>query len=269
MYYHLISPHMKANSGSLPMAFESPSLLSSVLASAAGDMAKRHYGGTHSREENTNAFIHYRDKALALSAEGMKYHALRPTDQGPANSILAAIFLLCYHEMKWPRSGLWLLHLRAARSVITCWANRTMTSSPPDTTRTFLKQEFFAINVVTDITSFTPPPSIPHDLDPMPLDDSNAIFMGFLRVIRSITQTERQQLAHANLSIPLDIPTLHIKLADAHSHALTCRQSLTLRSLQAKHDFDHTALPEGHPLRRHVLYRIQSKSFQSESILKT
>jgi hypothetical protein len=28
-------------------------------------------------------------------------------------------------------------------------------------------------------------------------------------------------------------------------------------------DFDHPELPEGHPLRRHVLYRLDAKSFSA------
>jgi hypothetical protein len=128
--------------------------------------------------------------------------------------------------MKWPQSGLWLLHLRAARSVITCWANRTIALSPPDTMRTFFMQEFYAVNAITDITSFTPLPSTPHSVDLTPPDDNNAIFIGYLRVIRSITQTELQQLTHPHQGQPLDITILHSKLAEAHSHALSCCQTI-------------------------------------------
>jgi len=73
----------------------------------------------------------------------------------------------------------------------------------------------------------------------VPTDDHNAIFIGFLRIIGSITQTERHQLANSH-SVPLlDIPTLHIAVTKAHLHAMTCRQSRALRSPQARRDFEH------------------------------
>lgn len=223
----------------LPMAQESPSLLSSILASAAGDLARRHITGTPFHEEKQKCFDHYRDQALALSAEEMKQHAFHSADHAPANSILAGVFLLCYHEMKFPQSGLWLLHLRAVRSLLTCWAQNATTSSTPGSTRTFLMQEFFAINAVTDITSFASTPSSMFEIDLVPPDDNEAIFMGFLRVIRSITQNNRCQLAHSSLNRPLDLHTLRAKLHAAQSHARSCRQSLAIRTLQAKRDFDH------------------------------
>lgn len=221
------------------MAFQSPLLFSTVLANAAGDLGKRYYVGTASRQKLQHAFTYHRDRALGILAKHMNQNALLTADQESENSVLAAITILCYHEMKWPQSGLWLLHLRAARSVITNWMIRTLTNCPPNATRTFLIQEIFSIDVVTDITSFTPIPFESEGFEPVPEDDSNAIFMGFLRIIRHITQTERQQLTHSHLGRPIDLPTLRIELAKAYSHAFTCRQSHALRSPQARRDFEH------------------------------
>ena len=54
---------------------------------------------------------------------------------------------------------------------------------------------------------------------------------------------------------PLNLPEVVSFTVPAHTRSRAVMERLGMRHAPAD-DFDHPALPEGHPLRRHVLYRI-------------
>lgn len=219
----------------LPMLLESPSLLSSILASSAGDLAKRNYTGTEAYQENLRYYKHYQDRTLGLLAEQMKHDTLLTMDQQAVNNILAAIFLLCYHEMKLPESGLWLIHLRAARSILTSFV---VSGYESDLTRTFLLQEFYSINAISDITSFASRSSSISSYKIDPPSDGKAIFMEFLRIIHSITRAQRQTSFRPSMTPNLDLEIIRSRLAKAMSEARKSSQAISILSTQARQDFE-------------------------------
>jgi hypothetical protein len=70
------------------------------------DISDRYYGCAHSTADSLFGFTRNRDKALELLT-GHLHHELESTSlaQGPANSMLATVKVLCYNELKWPSSG--------------------------------------------------------------------------------------------------------------------------------------------------------------------
>lgn len=72
--------------------------------------------------------------------------------------------------------------------------------------------------------------------------------------------TEGARLALARGFGPLALPAVVSFTAVGNRRSCAVMERLKMRRDPAE-DFDHPALPEGHPLRRHVLYRLDSRSY--------
>ena len=74
--------------------------------------------------------------------------------------------------------------------------------------------------------------------------------------------TEAAQLALAHGFGPLGLPEIVSYTTAANRRSLAVMERLGMRRNPAD-DFDHPSLPENHPQRRHVLYRLDSASYFS------
>ncbi|CZR68777.1 uncharacterized protein PAC_18676 [Phialocephala subalpina] len=219
----------------LPLALESPPLLHSLLAMAAGDLSDRYYGCAHKTADVVFGLSRNRDRALNLLAEHLRQELAvsdGTTKDIPElnNQILASIVVLCYHEIKWPSSGLWKVHLRASGTMIRRWS--TMTAPPSDITRSFLVQELSATQAMASVTSFTDTEDVLSVTFP---SNHRAPFLGFCQVIQAVSHAERGGVQHSNVPIRVTkMRSLLIGLEKAKRHAFTVGQELDLRSSQAR-----------------------------------
>ncbi|KUJ12603.1 uncharacterized protein LY89DRAFT_738377 [Mollisia scopiformis] len=224
----------------LPLAIESPPLLHSLLAMAAGDISDRYYGCAHMAADTVYGFTRNRNKALELLAEHLRQDLAVSNAsnlQSQANNhILASIVVLCYHEIKWPSSGLWKVHLRAARTMIRRWSTTDFISPTSDTTRSFLIQELSATQAMASVTSFM-------DEEPVRVrvpNDHRAPFLGFLHIVQAVSLAARKELHAPNVSICLmDVGHFFQGLERAKQHAFAVGLGLTFRSSQSQLDFEH------------------------------
>lgn len=224
----------------LPLALQSPSLMHSLLAMAAGDISDRHYGCAHMAADTLYGFTRNRNRALELLSEHLKQElSSTKTNSGQPqlnNHILASIVVLCYHEIKWPSSGLWKVHLRAARTMIRRWSHTDFTIPTSDATKSFLIQELSATQAMASVTCFT-------DEEPVRVsvpNDHRAPFLGFLQVIQAVSLAERNVTFGANTpSCLMNMEPFLADLEKAKDHAFVVGRGLTFRSSQSECDFEH------------------------------
>jgi hypothetical protein len=201
----------------------------------AGDISDKYYGCAHSTVDGLFGFTRNRDKALELLTGHLR-RELQSTclAQGPVNSVLATIMVLCYYELKWPSTGLWKIHLQAARTMIRRWTTSDLIPTSPDPTKSFLIQELFATNVMVSVTNF----EANEELVSVTLaSNDKAPFIGFLHVIQHVTVIERGSLDTA--APVVNVGTLELKLVKAREHAFNFAQSLAFRSRNTRKEFYH------------------------------
>lgn len=229
----------------LPLAAASPALLFSILALTAGDLSDRMFGCAHSAADAMYNFTSNRERALALLAKHVRLELedINHTEPSreickdrearePTNHILATVVVLCYQEIKWPSSGVWKVHLRAARTLIRKWARDEFWMAIADSTRSFLMQELFATNVMASITNFDKSEELV--VVSLPGNDG-APFTGFLKIIQSITDAERSQNKKRVRAVgDGELEALCDVLARAREHALRIGEMLDFRTSQAR-----------------------------------
>jgi len=254
-YCHVVAPQMAwidsfqnpFRTILLPLAVESPAVLSSILAISDVDICSRHDFWSRSASESSTPWSQHLDQALGLLAERLRHEREQgdgdlsyARDQKYAISILAAIIVLCLLEVKWAASSPWRLHLRAAWAVIRHWTSNARTLSLlTDNEGTFLIQEVFAMNVWTSVTTFTPDDE--DGLKDIDCSKSNAIFMDYLEIIQAVTKAERA-LAESDFSglRPFtDLDMLHVRLDRARERTLGLSHTLTVHSRQARQGCVH------------------------------
>ncbi|KAG4435342.1 hypothetical protein IFR05_009165 [Cadophora sp. M221] len=220
----------------LPLAIEFPPVLHSVLAMAAGDLTERHFSIPKPLDEDLLGYTRHHSKALEHLTRYVKYQVQqdRATEndfgQGPSNSILATISILCFHETRWPSNGLWKVHLRGALEIIRRWASLDLPPNITDPARNFLLQEIFAINTMASITAFKSNEGMVKVSIPI---NEKSPFIGFVHVTHTITELRR------NPHLQYSINDISMRLEQSRQHALSSGRLLHFTSTQSRVDFGH------------------------------
>ncbi|KIW39674.1 uncharacterized protein PV06_08266 [Exophiala oligosperma] len=226
----------------VPLALDSPTLLTTILAIACGNIVSRMRSDHH----HTGSFFRstqlHREKALRLLSKDFQTmsnlistESWMPSHSHWGKATLASVIILSYLEIHFPTSGVWRLHLEAARQVI----QAIQKPSISDRTTTFLAEELFATTtwaLLTDYDADTsvsdqdlhisldkdgPQPRQPEEMVTMPCQDSG--FAGFCLVIRQITQTERLFQQSRIHGVPyIDTETRLVQIGRMLSEARRC-----------------------------------------------
>ncbi|KAL3425540.1 hypothetical protein PVAG01_02331 [Phlyctema vagabunda] len=225
----------------LPLALESPSLLFSVLALAAGDLSFKADSETPLAKKSLAISTTYRDKALEILANQLRAEnheagsQVVPVNHKPANSVLATTLMLFNLEVLQPGSTHWRLHLWAARTMIRRWGNTVHLPTPPDDTSKFLMHEFFVPSVCAFMTTFS---DTYNNADDTLAHDNNSVFIEFHMVYQQVTNIERRRPLGSKGS-PEDLVELHERLGRAKQRTLEFGQSLEFWSPHTRLDFAH------------------------------
>ncbi|KAL5319005.1 hypothetical protein ACEPPN_014073 [Leptodophora sp. 'Broadleaf-Isolate-01'] len=220
----------------LPLAIEFPPVLHSILAMAAGDLIERHCSSSTPTDGKVLGFARHHSKALEHLTGYVKSQVQQEQakenifGQGPSNSILATISILCFHETRWPSNGLWKLHLRGALGIIRRWASLDLPPNVTDPARNFLLQEIFAINTMAAITAFKSDEG--RVKVSVPINDKSP-FIGFVHVTHAITELRR--IPHLQYSIH----DISMRLEQSRQHALSSGCLIPFTSTQSRVDFGH------------------------------
>lgn len=212
----------------LPLAYEEPLLLFSVLALAAEHRSKRAPDDSLQRIKLQTDACRFRDKSLKLLANHLKQemqgrydgHYEGKDDLSKTTStktILATMLMLCQLEMVHSESLVWKIHLQASHTMIQSWLLTPSRFDMGDADNKFLIKETFTINVFAASSSFT------DDEEALAFEDADehTLFSGFMTAIHEITRHERR-IASGKAKVLPELPLLEQRL----DHARTSTQQL-------------------------------------------
>ncbi|KAJ5794069.1 hypothetical protein N7457_000668 [Penicillium paradoxum] len=176
----------------LPMAESSETVLSSILAIAAQDLASE-YSPTdlgHGAFQQLSKV--YQNKALVLLAQELNTLSSSFASSSEARTTsaytLASVITLCNNEFMKPQGAGWRIHLSAAREIILAVGDQPYEGSQLACIQDFLMLEFYETSVWADLTTFDRYEMI---VKSPPATTESAVFTGFLQVIDQITHLER------------------------------------------------------------------------------
>jgi hypothetical protein len=176
----------------LPMAESSETVMSSILAIAAHDLATEYAPTDLGHGTFQQMSKNYQNKSLALLAQQLNDLTSSPATALEASTTsaytLASVIILCNNEFMKPQKAGWRVHLSAAREIILASKGRTHRPHQLTCIEDFLMLEFYEASVWADVTTFTNynyTPRVP------PTAAENAVFTDFIRVIDQITRLER------------------------------------------------------------------------------
>ncbi|KAJ5115420.1 hypothetical protein NUU61_001179 [Penicillium alfredii] len=205
----------------LPMVEGSETVLSSVLALTAHDLASQYPRHDPWYERFQSISKTYQEKALGRLAQELNTLRQSTTSQLWSRAlptvILASAIILCNNDMLNAQTAGWRVHLQAAREVIraACYGKTIHVEE-------FFLQEYYTTSVWTHLTTFHEVNEIVHT----PVASSrDAVFMDFVRIVHQITQTERLR---ANCQQPpeMTIDDIHVQLKLAEGNALELIQGI-------------------------------------------
>jgi hypothetical protein len=187
----------------LPMAESSETVLSSILAIAAHDLASEYHPNDVGSQTYHQMSRTYQNKSLALLAQELK-SLCAPSSFGSDVSAssaftLASVIILCNNEFMQPQGAGWRVHLAAAREIIMASKNRSHPQKTLANIEEFLMIEFYEASVWANLTTFD---DSNEDVKPFPHSNENAVFTDFVRVIDQITQMERLRFRSQSPSLP-------------------------------------------------------------------
>ncbi|CAG8416343.1 unnamed protein product [Penicillium salamii] len=176
----------------LPMAESSETVMSSIMAIAAHDLATEYPPTDPGHGTFQQMSKNYQNKSLALLAQelnGLSISPATPLETSTTSAYtLAAVIILCNNEFMKPQSAGWRVHLSAAREIILAAQGRPYRAHQLACIEEFLMLEFYEASVWADLTTFqnyNDTPRIP------PTCAENAVFTDYIRIIDQITRLER------------------------------------------------------------------------------
>ncbi|KAJ5096773.1 hypothetical protein N7456_007494 [Penicillium angulare] len=186
----------------LPLAENSETVLSSVLALAAHDLASQypqHDPWFVKFQDISNA---YQNKALSLLAKELGTLTASSSSSSSSSSIvqstpdasmtLASVIILCNNELLKAQSSGWKIHLQAARELILVSSNSSYLQQQLLRIQEFLLQEFYATSVWTQLTTFDDM-NVINNINTAPTSTEDAAVADFIRIIYQTSQLERLQ----------------------------------------------------------------------------
>ncbi|ODM19372.1 hypothetical protein SI65_05990 [Aspergillus cristatus] len=212
----------------LPLLDGSETVLSSVLALTAHDMASQYPSGDVWYDKFQRISKTYQNKALGLLAGELSI------------LLLASAIILCNAELLTAQESGWRVHLQAAREVTRAETGRLLLQQQTDRIEEFFLQEFYATSVWAHLTTF-------HEIDEIvqtPLAGSrDAVFTDLIRIIHQITQAERVKARAELLQLPppdlIPCVDIHVQLELARRSAVCLGQSIQFWSDHDKRAFEH------------------------------
>ena len=208
----------------LPLINSSETVLSSVLALTAHDLASQYPPNDPWSKKFRATSQTYQDKALSLLARELSTlhgSASRIGSDASTTLILGSVIILCNNELLTAQTAGWRVHLQAAREVIRAEADRLQLQQNTNRIQEFFLQEFYATSVWAQLTTF-------HEMDDMivqsPLVSSrDAVFTDFLRIIHQITLAERVKARSQLLQISQEkkipfVVYLHPEVGEVMAH---------------------------------------------------
>ncbi|GES66081.1 hypothetical protein ATEIFO6365_0013004900 [Aspergillus terreus] len=220
----------------LPLSHISPTVLSSVLAIAAQDLAYK-YTPDHPypRRLRTVSF-HYLGQAL--SSLRQQLGALRRTPgaaicPSQARCLLASTLLLYNLELLTPEAARWQLHIQGARAII---QEAIRCPNSLEEADVFLFYEYYYACVFIGLTTFDPTDGTPNDI---PTHDRITIFSDFVRITHSVTQVERVKFTTGSNPQTLQLEDVKEEIEVAKQRTLHLSQAIQFSSPAAQRDFAH------------------------------
>ncbi|KAJ5767157.1 uncharacterized protein N7511_004773 [Penicillium nucicola] len=187
----------------LPMAESSETVLSSILAIAAHDLASEYQPNDVGFQAYHQMSRTYQNKSLALLAKELNSLSASSSfgsDVSTSSAFtLASVIILCNNEFMQPQGAGWRVHLAAAREIIMAAKSRSHTYKPLASIEEFLMIEFYEASVWANLTTFD---DSNEDVKPFPHSNETAVFTDFVRVIDEITQMERHKFRSQSQGLP-------------------------------------------------------------------
>ncbi|KAI1620018.1 fungal-specific transcription factor domain-containing protein [Exophiala viscosa] len=226
----------------LPMAMNSPSVMFSVLSMAAEDLTSK-----LDHVSVPNNFSHdattYRQKAIELltcdMTRGMTHRDHSSANPETITMTLAAALILCNLEIRQTHSTTWHLHLRAAHAIIQYWETTSQSRNPMSATNVFLIQKFFSMKVFASMSTFEDTEDI---LTYGLKDQSNSVFLEFLRIMQDITHEQRHKPLRGSAETHREghkCQQLQHKLSMARQTVLKCNEIVLADSATTKCDLEN------------------------------
>ncbi|KAJ5627672.1 hypothetical protein N7490_009900 [Penicillium lividum] len=223
----------------LPLAENSETVLSSVLALAAHDLASQYPPQDPWFVRFQNISDAYQNKALALLAKELRDLTTSPSPQASpdASMTLASVLILCNNQLLSAQSSGWKIHLLAARELILVGESQSSLHQQLIRIQEFLLQEFYSTSVWTHLTAFDDM-NVISNLRTAPTSTEDAAVADFIRIIYQITQLERLQ-SRSQTPLPYaQIEDIHNQIESARIKSFYLSQKVNFWSESDRNDFE-------------------------------
>jgi hypothetical protein len=208
----------------LPMAESSETVMSSILAIAAHDLATEYAPTDLGHGTFQQMSKNYQNKSLALLAKELNGLSTSPASALEASTTsaytLASVIILCNNEFMKPQGAGWRVHLSAAREIILAAKGRPYRPHQLACIEEFLMLEFYEASVWADLTTFNTYNDAARD---PPTGAENAVFTDYIRVIDQITRLERLKFRSDPAEQP---PAPYGPMQDIHSQIDAARENM-------------------------------------------
>ncbi|KAJ6145631.1 hypothetical protein N7470_009526 [Penicillium chermesinum] len=225
----------------LPLAENSETVMSSVLALAAHDLASQYPRQDPWFVKFTDISNAFQNKALALLARELSSLTASQSleSRTDASLTLASVIIICNNELLNAASAGWRIHLQAARELILVNTNQTpIIQTELARIQEFLLQEFFSTTVWTHLTTFDDANEPTNNIPQAPTSTEDAAVADFIRIIHLITRLERQK---TNSPAPLPPSVIQDTIAQieaARLKSLRLSDTVTFWSDADRRDFE-------------------------------
>ncbi|KAJ5301809.1 hypothetical protein N7508_006672 [Penicillium antarcticum] len=225
----------------LPMAESSETVLSSILAIAAHDLASEYHPNDVGSQTYHQMSKAYQNKSLTLLAKELNIlssSSVFRSDVSTSSAFtLASVIILCNNEFMQPQGAGWRVHLAAAREVIMAAKSRSHTYKPLASIEEFLMIEFYEASVWSNLTTFD---DSNEDIKPFPHSNENAVFTDFVRVIDEITQIERLRFRSRSQSLPYHFgptPAIILQINSARDSMIHLAETINFQDEEDRRTF--------------------------------
>ncbi|KAJ5516891.1 hypothetical protein N7527_008451 [Penicillium freii] len=226
----------------LPMAESSETVLSSILAIAAHDLASEYPPNDLGHGTFQQMSKNYQNKSLALLAQELNSLSTSSTSALQASTTsayaLASVIILCNNEFMKPQGAGWRLHLSAAREIILAAGNQPCRHHQLACVEQFLMLEFYEASVWADLTTFD---NYNMTIKAPPASAENAVFTDFIRVIDQITRLERLKFCSGSIKQTSSygpIQDIQSQIESARNSMMRLSKSIHFSSEQDQHGFE-------------------------------
>lgn len=225
----------------LPMAESSETVLSSILAITAHDLASEYPPNDLGHGTFQQMSKNYQNKSLALLAQelnGLSTSTSALQASTTSAYTLASVILLCNNEFMKPQGAGWRVHLSAAREIILAAGSRPSRHHQLACIEQFLMLEFYEASVWADLTTFD---NYNMAIKAPPASTENAVFTDFIRVIDQITRLERLEFCSGTIEQASSygpMQDIQSQIESARNSMMRLSKSIHFSSEEDQHGFE-------------------------------